>query len=332
MKKIFVVFVVLFAVAASARNITEKDIFKFTWIGDPQLSPDGSQIAFVRVTVDDKGDKYLTSIWSVPSKGGGDPRQITNGPRDTAPRWSPDGKTLAFLRAGEKDGKTQPGQIQLLSMSGGEPHQLTSLPKAVESIAWSPNGKQLAFTATTKPSDFDSAAKKDKKDDEHESDVRVINQAVYRANGAGYSDPTRSTHVWVIDAADDAKPKQLTSGDFDEEGLAWSPDGSRIYFVSTRVNESYYDPRDSDLYAVPAAGGDVIKVSDSKGSVGRISPSPDGKWIAYVGTVAEPIHSYTQSDIFVVPATGGEARNLTEKFDNDVMSAISTGAPGGAGA
>src|SRR5205807_2659292 len=200
MKKILIVFSLLFSVAAFARNITEKDLFRFNWIGDPQLSPDGSQIAFVRVKVDEKGDKYLTSIWSVAASPGSQPREITNGPRDSSPRWSPDGKTLAFVRAPEKDGKPQPGQIHLLSMSGGEPHALTSMPKSVESFAWSPNGKQIAFTATTKPSDFESTAKKKEKEkeNERESDVRVINQAVYRANGAGYNDPTRFTHVWVI--------------------------------------------------------------------------------------------------------------------------------------
>ena len=320
MKKTFIALLLLCAVAAHARNITEKDLFKFTWIGDPQLSPDGSQIAFVRVTVDEKGEKYLTSIWSVPATAGAQPRALTSGTRDSSPRWSPDGKTLAFLRTTEKDGKPQQAQIELLSMSGGEPRVLTSMPKSVESIAWSPNGKQIAFTATTKPSDFD---KKKEKDDEHESDVRVINQAVYRANGAGYNDATRSTHIWVVDVAEDAKPKQLTSGDFDEEGATWSPDGSRIYFVSTRVNEPYYDERDADLYYVSPNGGDFVKIeTGSKGSIGRIAPSPDGKWIAYAGTISKPVLSYTQSDIFVVPSTGGNARNLTDKFDNDVMAGL----------
>ena len=204
-------------------------------------------------------------------------------------------------------------------MGGGEPHAITSMPKSVESIAWSPNGKQIAFGAATRPSDFD---KKKDGDEPKESDVRVINQAVYRFNGAGYDDPTRLTHIWVVDAADDAKPKQLTTGDFDEESATWSADGARIYFISTRVKEPYYDPRDSDLYFVPASGGDIVKLADSKGSISRIAPSPDGKWIAFIGNTAEPIHSYDQSDLWVVTTSGGEPRNLTANFDNDVMTGI----------
>jgi dipeptidyl aminopeptidase/acylaminoacyl peptidase len=332
MKKTVIVLALLFSVAAFARNITEKDLFRFNWIGDPQLSPDGSQIAFVRVKVDEKGDKYLTSIWSVAASPGSQPREITNGPRDSSPRWSPDGKTLAFVRALEKDGKPQPGQIYLLSMSGGEPRALTSMPKSVESLAWSPNGKQIAFTATTKASDFEKKKEKEK-DDERESDVRIINQAHYRQNGAGYDDPTRFTHIWVIDAPDaakpqqspdaEAKPKQLTSGEFDEGGIAWSPDGSRIYFVSVRVNEPYYDEREADLYYVAPTGGDFVKIdTGSKGSISRISPSPDGKWIAYTGSLSKPVLSYTQPDLFVVPSNGGDAKNLTASFDNDVMPGL----------
>jgi dipeptidyl aminopeptidase/acylaminoacyl peptidase len=315
MRKIVLVVLLLCSVAASARNITEKDLFKFTWIADPQLSPDGTQIAYVQVTADEKGDKYVTSIWCVPSQPNAAPRQITNGTRDTSPRWSRDGRTLAFLRVAEKE-----AQIYLLPMAGGgEPRALTSMPKSVDSIEWSPDGKRIAFTARTKPADFE---KKNEKSDEHESDVRVINQAVYRANGSGYRDPTRNTHVWVIEIAEEAKPKQLTTGEFDEENATWSPDGARIYFTSTRVREPYYDARYDDIYAVPASGGEIVKLTDSKSSAGRIAPSPDGKWIAYTGAPAQPVLSYTQPDLFVVSASGGASRNLTEKFDNDVMSGI----------
>ncbi|HEX7153800.1 MAG TPA: S9 family peptidase [Thermoanaerobaculia bacterium] len=315
MKRLLVLLLFV-AATAGARPLTEKDLLRFQWVGDFQLSPDGAQAVFVRTTVDEKKDGYETALWIVETRAGATPRRLTNGPRDTAPRWSPDGKTLAFLRpAGEKEPRPQ---IHLLSMEGGEPRALTSLQRAVESIYWSPDGKSIAFTATTREDDF--AEKKD--DAAKESDVRVINQAVYRFNGGGYADTTRTTHIWVT-PLDGGKPVQLTKGDFDEGDLAWSPDGSRIYFVSDRTNESYYDPNDDDIWAVPAKGGEIVRVADIKGGAGSPRPSPDGKWLAFRGTSSTPVHSYSQPDVYVVQTVAGATpRNVTATFDNDVLGGL----------
>jgi dipeptidyl aminopeptidase/acylaminoacyl peptidase len=110
------------------RNITEKDLFSFVWIGDPQVSPDGSQIAFVRVTVNDRKDGYNTSIWTV-TTATGESRQLTSGIRDSSPRWSPDGKYICFVRVPEKDGRPDQPQLFMLSMAGGEAFQFTSVPR-----------------------------------------------------------------------------------------------------------------------------------------------------------------------------------------------------------
>src|SRR5215210_6946926 len=113
--------IVMLAVAVTAsaqrRNITEKDLFDFTWIGDPQVSPDGSRVAFVKVTVNEKKDGYDTSIWTISTTGSDEPHRLTSGNRDSAPRWSPDGKYLAFVRVTEKDGKPDQAQLFMLSMS-----------------------------------------------------------------------------------------------------------------------------------------------------------------------------------------------------------------------
>jgi dipeptidyl aminopeptidase/acylaminoacyl peptidase len=325
MKRLLLALAILVAAAADARLITEKDLFRFQWIADPQLSPDSAQIAFVRVTVNEKKDRYETSIWSLPARGGAAPRQITAGPSDNAPRWSPDGKSLAFLRSVEKDGKPQPAQIYILPLDGGEPRAVTSLSRAIDSIAWSPSGRTIAFTARTKPEDLEEKKKDDK---ERVSDVRVINQAIYRFNGPGYLDETRAGHIWTVEVPtpsteEPAKPKQLTSGDFNEDDPVWSPDGSRIYFTSNRVLESYYDLRDTDLYAVPATGGEIVKVADIEGPISDAAPSPDGKSIAFRGSLNNPVHSYEQSDLYVIGTTAGaQPRNLTSSFDNDILSGL----------
>src|SRR3954468_23574005 len=118
------------------RFITERDLLKFTWIADPQIAPDGTSVAFVRVTANENDDKYETSLFLMPASGG-DGRRLTSGTRDTMPRWSPDGKRIAFVRAMEKDGKPQPGQIYMLSMEGGEARPLTALSAGAGNPVWS---------------------------------------------------------------------------------------------------------------------------------------------------------------------------------------------------
>src|SRR6185436_6218399 len=171
--------------AADKRAITETDLFKFVWIADPQISPDGSRVAYVRVWVNQKADRYDSALWIVPTSGG-PARQLTSGPRDGGPRWSPDGKTLAFIRSSEKDGKPQPQQIYLLSFDGGEAQQLTDSPRSPGGFEWSPDGKTIAFVsredASKENKNPEDAEPKDKTP-EHVSDVRVITKAVYRANG-----------------------------------------------------------------------------------------------------------------------------------------------------
>jgi dipeptidyl aminopeptidase/acylaminoacyl peptidase len=318
---------------ADRRPITEKDLFKFVWIADPQMSPDGSQVAFVRVTADEKKDQYDTSLWIAKADGSQPPRQLTAGPRDTAPRWSPDGRQLAFVRAPEKDGRVQPPQIHLLSMVGGEGRAITDIPRGAGNPAWSPDGKTIAFSSQARLDEVQPKEKPgtDKPEDKpRESDVKIITQAAYRANGvpgSGYVDADRPSHIWTVavpgDAATPATPKQVTSGEFSEGGHRWSNDGRSIYFTSTRVREPYYSARDNDLYEVSRDGGEPKRVFSIDGVIGGFAPSPDGKRMAFVGILSgSPERSYSQPDLFVADLPSGTPKNLTAGYDFDISGGI----------
>jgi len=348
------------------RNITEKDLWDFVWIGDPQVSPDGSRVAFVRVTVNEKKEGYNTSIWSVPVSGDEEPHQLTKGEHDSTPRWSPDGKFIVFQRAPEKDGKPEASQLSMLPMAGRDSFSFTNLPKGASNPVWSPDGKTIAFISETNPEDLAKQEKKKKKEEElkkavsttspvaspeqsratankvstgkdegeqaatkaeteseHESDVRVITRAVYREDNEGYADPKHPSHIWTIPAPHNAdekvQPKQLTSGRFDEGGITWSRDGAQLYFVSLHVDEPYYDRSRSELYSVSASGGNPTKINTIDMDIGGLSLSPDGKRLAFIASVTQPVYSYSEADLWVVElAPNAKPKNLTEKFDFDI--------------
>jgi dipeptidyl aminopeptidase/acylaminoacyl peptidase len=320
---------------AEKRPITETDLYAFKWVADPRISPDGGQIVYTQVTVTGKHDNYQTALWMVPAAGG-PARQITSGPRDASARWSPDGKRLAFIRSGEKDGKPEPGQIYVLDMGGGEARALTDMPKSAGAPVWSPGGRAIAFLSTTEAKDFDK-----KKTDEEKSDVKVISRAVYRANGQGYLEADRVSHLWTVEipavVAEPVKAKQITNDKYDESAPVWSKDEARLYFTSNRMAEPYYEPPASDIYSVDAKGGEIQKLVHVDGGVAGLSMSPDGKRVTFVSAAkGKPVvRSYDQPDLFVADLTAGAApKNLTANYDFDIGGGIGgdQSAPRGGGA
>ena len=315
--------------SAQRRNITEKDIFAFVWVADPQISPDGSQVAFVRVSIDEKKDAYDTAIWLARTDGSEPPRAITSGIRDTSPRWSPDGRRLAFVRSVEKDGRPQPAQIHLMAMAGGEPWAITDIPRGAGNPEWAPDGKTIAFSSTARPADLTSA-QKPAADKPRESDVRVITEAVYRANGipgGGYVDRDRPNQIWIVPvpgtASDKTTPVAVTSGEFSATNHRWSRDGSRLFFTADRRREPYYFPGDSDLFSIPKEGGEPTRVVSIDGRIGAYALSTDGQRVAFVGIPAgKPERSYTQPDLWVAELGTGTPRNLTATYDFDINGGL----------
>jgi len=296
--------------AEGKRGITAEDYYSFEFVGDPRISPDGKLVAYVVTTVDQKQNRRHSSIWMTTADGSRAPWQFTTSPLNSnAPRWSPDGQSIAFLSARPVEGsstrasvenpaaETRP-QIWALSMNGGEARRVTNLKNGVTSFKWSPDGKRFACLSRVGPSD-NRAENKDR------SDVRHYSHISYKFNDTGWFDDRRS-HIFVVDA-NNGSAKQITSGDeWNDTDPQWSPDGTRIAFVSNRTGKEYEEDRNSDVWVIPAEGGALIKISDHDEADNSPRWSPDGKTIAFVGRVHEAEHP----KIWLAPSTGGVASTM----------------------
>jgi len=353
--------------SAGKRAITEKDLFNFVWTADPQVSPDGSYSVFTRVVADEKRTGYETSIWMVATSGNEAPLRLTNGKHDAHACWSPDGKRIAFVRGGEKDdsGKPRPPQIAILSLTGGEARILTDLPKGAAGPVWAPDSRRIAFSSSTTLEDIEKEQRR--RNDEkaaaansssgsrdaaasssappadsgvdRESDIHIITRAVYRDNEEGYLDFKRHEHIWIVEVPNSdepAKPASLTSGDYDEGDIVWTHDGSRIYFLTSHIDEPYYEPGSTEIYSVASSGGVPVKLATVPMGIGDLALSPDGHRVAFHGSVTQPVRSYSQPDLWVMDlAANAQPCNLTAAYDFDMGSAVfgDNAAPrGGSGA
>lgn len=297
---------------AAKRYINEKDLFDFNWIADPQISPDGSQVVFDRVVPNQERSGYNGAIWIAATSGDTPPVELITGKNVGNARWSPDGQSLLYRRE---------GQLALFFLRSKESRTLTSLPGGAGGPVWSPDGRRIVFVSSTIDKDSISVVSPNPAGD-HKSDVHVITDAYYHTSGRGYIDSNYHQHIWVLNAPNDtsdiAKPTQLTSGDFDDSEPVWAPDGSRLYFLTTRVQFL-----STDLNSVSSDAGEPVKLVNVPMGIFHLAVSPDGRRVAFHGAVTQPVRSYSQFDLWMMDLkVNATPRNLTANYDFDMNNTI----------
>jgi dipeptidyl aminopeptidase/acylaminoacyl peptidase len=306
------------ATAQARRSFSLDDLAKIHAVSDPQRSPDGKWIAYTVSTTDVEKDKHNRDVWMVSWDGKQQVQLTSSKDNESTPRWSPDGKYLAFLASrGDEDEKKKGAQVWLLNRSGGEALQLTDIKGGVDDYAWSPDSKRFALIASD-PNPDDEPEKKEGWKHKTPPPI-VIDRYAFKRDNAGYLGKLRS-HLYLFDV-DAKKVEPLTAGVYDERDPAWSPDGTKIAFVSERGQ----DPdrtNNPDIWVVDAkAGAAATQLTTFPGpDDGRPAWSPDGKWIAYLQGDEVRYYAYNLNKLALIPSTGGAPRILTEALDRGVSS------------
>lgn len=301
---------------APARPLAAGDLFQLELAADPQISPDGREIVYVRRWADDKQDRWRSNLWRVPSAGG-EQRALTTGARsDGSPRWSPDGGRLAFV-----SGAGGSPQIWVRWMASGESACLTNLSEAPAHLCWSPDGRWLAFTAFVeeRPEPFVTMPRAPE-GAEWAKPATVITQVRYRADGEGY---LREGHAQLfVLPADGGTPRALTGGPFDVQGpLVWTPDGQSLLFTSNRRADAALEPLDTEIWSVALADGALRALTDRRGPDHSPALSPDGKELAYLG-FDDRRQGYQVTRAWVLALDGGAPREVAPALDRDVEQPV----------
>ncbi|MDQ0254800.1 dipeptidyl aminopeptidase/acylaminoacyl peptidase [Evansella vedderi] len=288
------------------RPITAEDLVKFKFVGDPVVSPTKDKVAYVLTHVDKEKDGYYSYIYITDLKGNG--RQFTSHyskdslVKDTAPKWSPDGKNLAF-----RSNRTGKNQVWLLPTDGGEAVQLTDVKQGIGDFVWSPDGKQLAVTIRG-----ELKLSTDKEDEKkEESDVKVITRLRYKGDGVGIYNDDR-THVYLFDL-DTKEYTKVTEGDHNFGQPRFTPDGKNLFYIGTKAEDKEWGYLPA-IWKYEIASKEETLFYQGNGYLMAPSFSSDGKWLAVAGHDRGE-RSQGNANVLLFSVETGELKNLTNKFD-----------------
>jgi len=280
--------------------------FEMETVSEPQLSPDGSQIIYTRGWIDKVNDRRESSLWIMNADGSRN-RFLAKG---SGARWSPSGDRIAYTSQGEPKGS----QIFVRWMDAeGATSQVTRVDQAPSGLAWSADGKQLAFTMLVEDrNNWPIKMPKAPSGAKWTEPPRIVERLNYRRDRTGFTD-NGYRHVFVVPSAG-GTPRQLTTGDFDHTGSEWTPDGKSILFSGLRNENSEYQWRESEIYAVNVADGTIRQLTKRKGPDANPIVSPDGKRVAYTG-YDWTTDTWVDSKIYLMNVDGSNPRLISGDWD-----------------
>jgi dipeptidyl aminopeptidase/acylaminoacyl peptidase len=305
--------------AGAQRSLALDDLARVQDVGNPQVSPDGKWVAYTVATTDKTADKHVTNLWMVSWDGTQKVQLTYETDGASAPRWSPDGRYISFLSS--RSGAAKGTQVWVMERVGGEARQFTALKEKISGYEWSPDSKRLALILRKEDEPPAEAAKPGAPP--LPPKPMVIDRYHFKQDVEGYLTGSNRSRIFLYDTVAKKTEALTTDAAYDESNPAWSPDGSKIAFVSNR--DAQWDrTRNTDVFVAEAQpGSKITRLTTFAGpDGGRLAWSPDGRQIAYVQGSDPKFSAYNLNRLAIVAITGGSPRLLTEKLDRGVTNPV----------
>ena len=299
-------------VVADPRLLQARDVFGLQTAGDAQISPDGTRVVYARGSYDIMTDRARSHLWIINTDGSEHRPLYSDANNYSSPRWSPDGRRLAFISSAAGS-----PQLFVRWMDSGQTALLTNLTETPGNLTWSPDGRSLAFTQrVTAPPPLLATAPEKPEGANWAAPVTLIDSVVYRADGEGYL-KNGFSHVFIV-PTDGGAPRQLTSGNFNHDSkLAFTPDGRKLLLSANRNADWEYDSAESEIFALDIDSGALTALTHRKGPDNSPAVSPDGRLVAYTG-FDDRLQGYQVTHLYVMNADGSDAHRIAPNLDRDV--------------
>lgn len=297
---------------APSTKFEPADVFGMEWASAPAIAPDGSRIAYVRVSGDIMKDRFRRSIWMVDASGQNHRPLVQGAGSYGSPVWSPDGRAIAYTAA-----EGGAAEVRVFYLDTRQSATLARLPSGAQNLTWSPDGKTLAFAMFVKEKAAEPAALPPKPEGaEWAPPARVVDTLVYRSDGEGMIEAGYA-QIFVL-PSDGGTPRQLTWNERNHDGrLSWSRDGAKLYFSANAEENWQTQPVEADVYALTIADGAIARLTSRRGVENEPTVSPDGARLAYTG-FDDREQGYQVTELWVADASGANPRSITASFDRDI--------------